>query len=178
MARQILDSFADQGVEGDLIRLVDHNISPGVEPTWVTAMSGRRSGHGVLDSDILILSTPTWMGHMSSVACRALERLDAELSETDEQGRGSTSGKVAVVAVVGNEDGAHKIIADCFQALNDVGFTVAGNGSVYWNANIDNPSDYEDLGEITDAVASMVSKATAQSTHLVRLLREENYPLS
>jgi len=35
-----------------------------------------------------------------------LERLDAELSETDEQGRLSTYGKVAVLGVVGNEDGA------------------------------------------------------------------------
>lgn len=128
----------------------------------------------VLTADVLVLATPTWMGHMSSVASRALERLDAELSEADDQGRSSISNKVALVAVVGNEDGAHKIIADCFQALTDIGFTVAGNGSVYWNANIENPSDYKDLDDIPDAVASMVSKATVQSTHIARLLRGES----
>lgn len=31
-------------------------------------------------ADILVLATPTWVGHMSSVAQRVLERLDAELS--------------------------------------------------------------------------------------------------
>ncbi len=40
---------------------------------------------------------------------RALEGLDAELSETDDQDRPLTFGKVAVAAVVGNEDGAHHI---------------------------------------------------------------------
>jgi multimeric flavodoxin WrbA len=56
--------------------------------------------------DILALATPTWMGHMSSVASRTIERLNAEQSETDEQGRPLMFGKVALTVVVGNEDGA------------------------------------------------------------------------
>lgn len=43
------------------------------------------------------------------------------------------AGKVAVVAVVGNEDGAHKIVADTFQGLNDIGYTIAAQGCTYWN---------------------------------------------
>ncbi|SDF18292.1 NADPH-dependent FMN reductase [Blastococcus fimeti] len=66
-------------------------------------------------ADILVVATPTWVGHMSSVAQRVLERLDGELSETDDSGRPLVAGKVAVAAVVGNEDGAPKIIADLFQ---------------------------------------------------------------
>lgn len=65
----------------------------------------------VLAADILLLSTPVWLGHPSSVAQRVLERLDAELSNTDDAGRPALTGKVAVVSVVGNEDGAHKAIA-------------------------------------------------------------------
>ena len=49
---------------------------------------------------------------MSSVAQRVLERLDAEVAETDEDGRPILLGKVAIVAVVGNEDGAHHIVAE------------------------------------------------------------------
>jgi len=49
-----------------------------------------------------------------------LERLDAELSESDDEGRLLAHGKVAAAAVVGNEDGAHKASADLFQALNDL----------------------------------------------------------
>jgi hypothetical protein len=45
-----------------------------------------------------------------------LERLDAELSNTDDDGRPALAGKMAIDSVVGNEDGAHKTVADFFQA--------------------------------------------------------------
>lgn len=70
---------------------------------------------------------------MFSVAQRVLERLDAELSDTDDAGRPRMVGKVALAAVVGNEDGAHKIVADLFQALNDIGFSIAAQGCTNWN---------------------------------------------
>ena len=60
----------------------------------------------MLAADIFLIATPTWMGHMSSVAQRVLERIDAELSDTDDAGQMRTYGKVAAAVVVGNEDGA------------------------------------------------------------------------
>ena len=41
-------------------------------------------------------------------------------------------GKVAAVAVVGDEDGAHHATAKVFQTLNDVGFTIPAVGGTYW----------------------------------------------
>lgn len=70
-------------------------------------------------------STPGGTGPDSSACRRGLERLDAESSETDDQGRPHTYGKVAAVAAVGSEDGAHKVNADVFQGLNDAGFSPA-----------------------------------------------------
>jgi alkylated DNA nucleotide flippase Atl1 len=70
---------------------------------------------------------------MARSAPTLLERLDAELSEQDEQGRLLTYGKVAVAAVVGNEDGAHHVSAILFQALNDLGFTLPAGAVTYWN---------------------------------------------
>ncbi len=60
----------------------------------------------VLDADILLMGTPTWLGQMSSVAQRVLARLDAELSEVDNKGRPALAGNVAAVCVVGNEYGS------------------------------------------------------------------------
>ena len=91
---------------------------------------------------------------MSSVAQRVLERLDGELSETDDSGRPLVSGKVAVTAVVGNEDGAHKITADLMQGLNDIGFTIPAQGGTYWNDEAMGSRDYLDLDETPEAVAS------------------------
>jgi multimeric flavodoxin WrbA len=65
-----------------------------------------------LDADIFVLGTPIWMGHPSSHAQRVLERLDAFLGETDPDGRMVSLDRAAIVAVVGNEDGAHHVAAE------------------------------------------------------------------
>jgi multimeric flavodoxin WrbA len=53
----------------------------------------------ILPSEILIVASPTWLGRPSSVAQRALERMDAMLSETDEEGRPVAYNRVAGVVV-------------------------------------------------------------------------------
>ena len=115
LARQVLEELAKHGVSGDVVRVVDHDVKPGVEVDLGDGDEWPAIRQQMLAADILIVSTPTWVGHMSSVAQRVLERLDGELSETDDSGRPLVTGKVAVAAVVGNEDGAHKITADLMQ---------------------------------------------------------------
>lgn len=95
---------------------MDHDIKPGVEKDMGDGDEWPAIRDKILAADILIFSTPTWMGHTSSVGQRVLERLDAEVSETDDQDRPILLGKVAIVAVVGNEDGAHHIIAEAFSS--------------------------------------------------------------
>jgi multimeric flavodoxin WrbA len=176
IATQVLDELRGHGVPGELVRVVDFDVRPGVETDMGDGDQWPRLRERVLAADILVLSTPTWVGHPSSVAQRVMERLDADLSETDDQGRPSMYGKVAVVAVVGNEDGAHKIIADCFQALNDIGFTIPASGGTYWNSEAMNPKDYLDLDSTPDAVASTNKKLAANAVHLARLLKQDQYP--
>jgi multimeric flavodoxin WrbA len=87
----------------------------------------------VLAADILVLATPTWLGQPSSETKRAMERMDAFLSETDDDGVPVAYNKVAGFVVTGNEDGAHACIALMAQALVDIGFTVPGQAWTYWN---------------------------------------------
>lgn len=78
---------------------------------------------------------PTWLARPSSVAQRVLERMDAMLSETDDQKRPVAYNHVLGVVVTGNEDGAHHVISEISGALVvDVGFTVPGQSWTYWNA--------------------------------------------
>src|SRR5690606_32862794 len=121
---QILTALAAHGVAASSIRAVDHAISPGVNKDMGEGDEWPQLREQVLASDILVFVTPTWLGQHSSIAQRVLERLDAELSETDEQGKPTMFDKVAIAGIVGNEDGAHHISAILFQALNDIGFTV------------------------------------------------------
>src|SRR5206468_2855574 len=81
---QLLDEFATHDVTGTAVRLADYDIKPGVEIDEGDGDQWPHIREQVVASDILILVTPTWMGHHSSVAQRALDRLDAELSATDD----------------------------------------------------------------------------------------------
>ena len=176
MADQVLAALGGHGVAGKSIRVVDLDVRPGVQKDMGPGDAWPGIRQELLAADILVLATPTWVGHLSSVAQRVLERLDAELSETDDEGRLETFGKVAVTAVVGNEDGGHAITADLFQALNDVGFTVPANGGVYWNGEAMTTTDYKDLDETPEAVASTTATLAANAAHLAALLKATPYP--
>lgn len=80
-----------------------------------------------------MVETPTWLGRPSSVAQRVLERMEAMLSETREDGTPVAYNRVAGVVVTGNEDGAHHIIANVAQALIDIGYMVPGRAWTYWS---------------------------------------------
>ena len=176
MAQQFLDALGEHEVSGTVIRLVDHDVQPGVEAEMGAGDAWPAIRRDLLAADVLVLVTPTWVGHLSSVAQRTLERLDAELSATGDDGNPILYGKVAVVGVVGNEDGAHKITADLYQALNDVGFTIPAQGGTYWNGEAMRTTDYADLDETPEAVASAMSSAASNAVHLATLLRANRYP--
>lgn len=178
MALQILDSLAGHGVSGDHVRVVDHDVRPGVSTDEGDGDEWPGIRSRLLAADILVLASPTWMGQMSSVGQRVLERLDAELSETGPDGSPILFGKVAVVAVVGNEDGAHRITADAYQALNDVGFTIPAQGGTYWNGEAMHTVDYNDLDETPEKVVSSIATLSANAAHLARSLTAQPYPKS
>lgn len=96
--------------------------------------------------------------------------------ETDDDGRPIQSGKVAIVAVVGNEDGAHHIVAEAFQALNDVGYTIPAQGCTYWNGLAMGKTDYNDLDEVPDSTASATANAARNAAHLAKRLKTTQYP--
>ncbi|OMH31581.1 flavodoxin family protein [Tersicoccus sp. Bi-70] len=178
MARQVLDELATHGVTGDVVRVVDHDVKPGVELDMGEGDAWPGIRERLIAADIVLIATPTWMGQQSSVCQRVLERLDAELSETDDAGRLQTFGKVGIAAVVGNEDGAHHISAVLFQGMNDVGFTIPAQGVTYWNGEAMHATDYQDLDETPEATASTTATMAANAAHLARLLAAENYPAS
>jgi hypothetical protein len=110
------------------------------------------------------------------VAKRVLERMDAFLSDTDDAGRMPSYGKVAVAAIVGNEDGAHSCSAQLFQALNDVGWTIPAVAACYWVGEAMGSTDFKDLDRIPDKVTETAGMVAANAAHLAKLLKAEPYP--
>jgi len=176
LAHDVDAELQKYNVKNEFIRVVDYNVKPGVETDMGDGDEWPIIRQKMLDADIFIIATPTWVGQMSSVALRVIERLDAELSETDDKSRPLTFGKVAAVAIVGNEDGAHKITADVFQGLNDFGFTIPAQAATYWNGEAMQQVDYKDLPSIPEKVASANATLAQNVAHLARLLKSNEYP--
>ncbi len=176
LASHVLAELSTYNVESTVIRAADYNIMPGVQIDMGKGDDWPGIRKQIMDADILMIATPIWVGHPSSIAQRVIERLDAELSETDNEGRLLTYNKVGIVAVVGNEDGAHKVTADIFQALSDVGFTIPAAGSTYWVGEAMQKTDYKDLDTIPEKVNQANKSLAANTAHLARFLKVEGYP--
>lgn len=176
LLRQVLDAMRPFGVDGEMLRMADFDIRPGVTSDEGDGDEWPGLRRKVLEADIFLLGTPIWLGQPSSICKRVLERMDAFLGETDEEGRMVSYGRVAAVAVVGNEDGAHHVTAEVYQALADVGFTIPANASTYWVGEAMGKTDYRDLDGTPDAVGSATRMLASNSVHLARLLKSSPYP--
>ena len=172
---ETMEEFSKVGVTGEILRALDYNIKPGVTSDEGEGDDWPKLRKKIMGADIFVLGIPIWMGQPSSVAKRVMERMDAFLEETDDKGRMPAAGKVALVAIVGNEDGAHHCHAECFQALNDVGFTIPANGGVYWVGEAMGDVNYVDMPEIPEAVSGMLEMAASNAAHLASLLRGKPY---
>jgi multimeric flavodoxin WrbA len=176
LLKQMLDAFAEEGATGEIVRAVDHDIKPGVTSDQGDGDAWPALRRRVVDADILVIGTPIWLGQPSSVAKRVLERMDAFLGETDDRGRMPSYGKVAIAAVVGNEDGAHHCAAEITAALTEVGFTIPSGGATYWVGEAMGDKDYKDLRKTPDWLAKWNPMLASNAAHLARLLKREAYP--
>ncbi|WP_312950904.1 NAD(P)H-dependent oxidoreductase [Agrobacterium sp.] len=176
MLQLIADEFSAHDVQTEILRLADYDIKPGVTSDEGDGDAWPEIRGKILAADILVVGTPIWLGQPSSVCKRALERMDAFLEETDDNGRMVSYGKVAAVAVVGNEDGAHHVSAELFQAMNDVGFTLAANAVSYWVGEAMGNKNFVDFKKPPETVTTMVSMLARNTVHLATLLKHKQYP--
>ena len=177
LARVVMTELEKGGVETEIVRLVDLNIKPGVRTD---------EGHGddwpsvhekLMAANILIMATPTWMGQMSSICMRALERMDALFEETDDDGRPVAFGKVAGVVITGNEDGAHNIVATVCQGLIDMGFTIPGQSWTYWHLGPGPGPDYLETDQGHDYSDRVGRNAARNLLALAKVLKPDTYPV-
>jgi multimeric flavodoxin WrbA len=173
LARVVADALESHGVRCASVRLADHDIKPGVSSDEGDGDAWPAIRERIVATDILVMATPTWLGQPSSVAKRALERMDAMLAETKDDGRPIAFDKVAGVVVTGNEDGAHHVIAEIAGGLIDIGFTVPGQAWTYWNRGPGPGPSYLETEEGREwshttgraAASNLVAVASALAAH-------------
>lgn len=177
MIAVLAEAFAAHDVTiSETVRVAALDIKPGVTSDEGEGDAWPAVREKILQHDILIFGGPIWMGQIGSVAKRVLERMDAFLSETDDAGRMPSYGKVAVAAIVGNEDGAHFSSAQLFQSLNDVGWTVPAVAACYWVGEAMGSIDFKDLDETPEKVTKTAKMVASNAAHLAGLLKATPYP--
>jgi len=177
LAKVVMAELEKGGATTELIRLVDLNLKPGVKTDEGKGDDWPGVHARLMAADILIMATPTWLGQMSSVCLRALERMDALFEETDETGRPVAFGKVAGVVITGNEDGAHNIVATVCQGLIDMGFTIAGQSWTYWHLGPGPGPDYTETDQGHDYSDRVGRNAARNLIALAKVLKPETYPV-
>ncbi len=173
LAKIVLHALEREGVETEVIRIADRHVPPGVTSDEGDGDEWPSIRECILACEILILASPTWIGKPSSIAQRVLERMDAMISETDDEGRPVAYNRVAGCVVTGNEDGAHHVIAEVVQALIDIGFTVPGGAWTYWHTGPGPGPSYLESDEGHEwsvktgrtAAANLVAVASALAAH-------------
>jgi multimeric flavodoxin WrbA len=176
LARVVGEALEKEDVGVEYLRVADHDVRPGVSSDEGDGDEWPSIREKIVNSEILILATPTWLGQPSSIAKRVLERMDAMLSETDDDDRPVAYNRVAGFVVTGNEDGAHHVISELAGGLIDIGFVVPGQAWTYWNRGPGPGDEYLESDEGKDWSHSTGRAAASNLVAVARALAERPIP--
>lgn len=177
LAKVVIAELEKGGATVEMIRLVDLNVMPGVKDDMGEGDDWPSIDAKLKAANIVVFATPIWLGQMSSVCQRALERLDAWFAETDDSGRPVAFGKVGGVVITGNEDGAHHIVATVCQGLIDMGFTIPAQSWTYWHLGPGPGPDYVETDQGHDYSDRVGRNAARNLIALAKVLKPETYPV-
>lgn len=176
LARVVMRELEGHGIVTEMVRVTGFQIPPGVKTDEGEGDQWPQIHAKLLESNILVFATPTWLGHPSSIAQRVLERMDAMLGEMGDDGLPVAYNRVAGVVVTGNEDGAHHVISQVAQGLIDIGYTVPGQAWTYWNKGPGPGPSYLDTNEGHEWSETTGKTAAGILVAVARALKERPIP--
>lgn len=139
-----------QGVEVDVVRAVDLDLPPGVEPDMRERGAASDAWPAlferVLAADIIVVGTPIWLGEKSSVCTRLIERLYGTSGQLNEQGQWIYYGRVGGCIVTGNEDGAKHCAMNVLYSLQHLGYAIPPQADACWLGEAGPGPSYRDPG--------------------------------
>jgi multimeric flavodoxin WrbA len=136
LADRSIAIMRERGVEVEVVRAVDHEIATGVWPD-MTEHGWERDEwpeifERVMAADILVLTTPIWLGQKSSVCARVIERLYGNSHLLNDAGQSAYYGRVAGCLVTGNEDGIKHCAMSILYSLQHLGYMIPPQADAGW----------------------------------------------
>ncbi|MTI30739.1 flavodoxin family protein [Xanthovirga aplysinae] len=140
--------FEKNDVAVEVIRPIDWEIATGVYPNM--------ENHGwkkdewpllyekVMQSDILVITSPIWLGEKSSICNKTIERLYGNSSILNKEGQYAYYGKTGGCLITGNEDGAKHCAMNILYSLQHLGFVIPPQADAAWLGEVGPGPSYLD----------------------------------
>ncbi|MFG6149912.1 flavodoxin family protein [Halobacillus sp. B23F22_1] len=177
LAQEVIEHYLKEGIESEVIRLADYQIPYGIEKDMGEGDEWPQIFDKVKEADIVILSSPIWLGEKSSLATVAMERLNGSSGETNEKGQAIYYNKVAGVVITGNEDGAKHVASSLLYGLSHLGFVIPPNADAYWVGEAGpGPSYLEEGGQENEFTKKHVEMLAYNTMHLAKIFKEHPIP--
>lgn len=145
MAKEIM---VRNQVEVKIIRPVDYDIAYGVNADMTEEGWNYDDWPDLLNivkaSDIIVLTSPIWLGEKSSICTKVIERMYASSSEKNDKGQYLYYGKTGGCLLTGNEDGAKHCGMGILYALQHLGFCIPPGADAYWVGDAGPGPSYKD----------------------------------
>lgn len=176
IARAIMEK---NGVLVETLRPVDYDIAAGVYPD-MTAQGWKSDDwpelhKKVMAADILIITSPIWLGEKSSICTQVIERLYSNSSELNAQGQYAYYGRVGGCLITGNEDGAKHCSMNILYSLQHLGYVIPPQADAAWLGEAGpGPSylDPESGGPENDFTNRNTTFMTWNLLHLARMIKD------
>lgn len=167
------------GVSVESIRLVDHEVPPGVQPDMTKdgydADEWPAIHEKIMAANILVVGTPIWLGEKSSVCTKLIERLYSNSGDLNDHGQSDFYGRVGGCIITGNEDGVKHCSMSVLYGLSHVGFTIPPQADAGWIGEAGpGPSylDEESNAEDNDFTNRNLTIMTWNLIHFARMLKD------
>ncbi|MBU6081542.1 flavodoxin family protein [Allobacillus halotolerans] len=168
--------YEKEGVEVEVLRMADYNIPVGISDDLGEGDEWPGILQKILNADIFILGSPVWLGEKSSLAKKALERLNGSSGQTNDKGQEIFYNRVAGSVVTGNEDGAKHASHDIIYGLSHLGFTIPPNADAYWVGEAGPGPSYMEAGTDSDFTQNAITTLAYNTTHFARMLNAKPIP--
>lgn len=175
VSRAIMES---QNVTVEVLRPVDETIAYGVYPDMTEHGWPRDDWPNVFEkvraADILVITTPIWLGEKSSVCTKVIERLYGMSGELNEHGQYLYYGRVGGCLITGNEDNAKHCAMNILYSLQHLGYVIPPQADAAWVGEAGPGPSYLDEGSggpENDFTQRNTTFMTWNLLHLARMIK-------
>ena len=138
------------GVTVDELRPVDYKLAFGVWPDMREHGWAEDDWPGILEkvmaADILVITSPIWLGEKSSVCTQVIERLYAASHLLNDAGQYAYYGRAGGCLITGNEDGAKHCSMNILYSLQHLGYAIPPQADAGWLGEAGPGPSYLDSG--------------------------------